>query len=81
MSKAWPFYKLIQCIVLAGNERKDSIGYQVRTERGSSGAPVFVTFDDNAVVVAIHTESGSKDDCNYGTLLWPFLKLKYSKED
>jgi len=55
----------------------------VRTEGGSSGGPVFVTFGyDNPVIVAIHAESGDRDKkCNYGTLLWPFLKQKYSEED
>ena len=54
----------------------------MRTEGGSSGGPVFVTFDDDKpVVVAIHAESGGDKKCNYGTLLWPFLKLKYSEED
>ena len=75
-------FKLIQHLVLTG-EKSERISYQVRAEGGSSGRPVFVTFgDDNPVVVAIHVESGDRDKkCNYGTLLWPFLKQKYSEED
>lgn len=69
-------------LVFAGT-KTERIGYQVKTEDGSSGSPVFVTFgDNNPIVVAIHCESGRKEDArNYGTLLWPFLKSKYFHED
>ena len=72
----------MQCLVFAA-KKTERIAYQVRTEGGSSGGPVFVTFgDDNPVVVAIHVEPGDKENkCNYGTLLWPFLQRKYFEED
>ena len=60
----------------AGN-KTERIAYQVRTEGGSSGGPVFVTFNkDDPVVVAIHVEHPEDrgDKFNYGTLLSPFLR-------
>ena len=73
-----------ECNALSFADLKtERIGYQVRTEGGSSGGPVFVTFgNDNPVVVAIHSESGDKGKFrNYGTLLWPFLQRTYFQED
>ena len=64
----------------SGPER---IAYQARTEQGSSGSPVFVTFGDNQpIIVAIHHKSGDAHDAwNYGTLLWPYIEERYYQKD
>ena len=46
---------------LIADVETERIGYEVRTEGGSSGGPVFVTFGDNKpVVVGIHCDGGKK---------------------
>lgn len=62
------------CFLLADKET-ERIVYAVRTEKGFSGGPVFMTFRNGEhAVVGIHCRGGEGGKYNYGTLLSPFLE-------
>lgn len=60
-------------MILSADVRAERIAYEVTTEEGSSGSPVFVTIGDDPIVVAIHCEAG-KGSKYYGSFLGPFLR-------